>query len=135
MAKAANTGKVLIIEDNLINQKVIYLMVTRLGFSAHVVENGAKGLEAIEQNEYRAVFVDLGLPDVNGFEVIRRLRARTDEKAKWPVIVLTAGGTKHDKDFVLANGANVYLFKPVTYEILREAIIPWVPEVQLSSIA
>lgn len=131
MTQMSTSRKILIIEDNFINQKVIHLMINRLGFATDIVENGAKGLESIEKNHYRAVIIDLGLPDINGLEVIKRLRARTDEKAHWPVFVLTAGGTQHDRSYVLANGANVYLYKPIVFEELREAMAPWISEVAL----
>jgi len=135
MAQMPRSRKILVIEDNLINQKVIHLMLNRLGFATDVVENGTKGLDAIQKNDYRAVFVDLGLPDINGLEVIKRIRARTDEKAHWPVIVLTAGGTQHDRNYVLSNGANIYLYKPIVYEELREALAPWLSEIALAPVA
>ena len=121
------TNRVLVIEDNLINQKVVKLLLTELGLDVEVVGNGKRALQVIDQNEYAAIFVDIGLPDINGFEVIRQLRARDDQKSKVPVIVLTADATYKNQNDYRMKGVDAYLVKPLTIQQLREILTPFFP--------
>jgi CheY-like chemotaxis protein len=118
-------NKVLVIEDNLINQKVIRLLLGELGLEVEIASTGKEGLTALDQHSYAAIFVDIGLPDISGLEVITQLRQRRDTKAKLPVIVISADGTLRDELSYKQRGIDAYLVKPLTLAQLRETLAPY----------
>jgi two-component system sensor histidine kinase/response regulator len=121
------TNRVLVVEDNLINQKVIRLLLSELGLEVEVAGNGNSALSLIDQQDYAAVFVDIGLPDINGFDVIKQLRTRDDYKSTLPTIVLTADAAFSDQKDYRARGVDAYLVKPLTIQQLRETLTPFFP--------
>ncbi|HEV2614483.1 MAG TPA: hybrid sensor histidine kinase/response regulator [Gammaproteobacteria bacterium] len=118
--------KVLVIEDHLINQKVIKMLLAEMGLDADIASHGRAGLKAIDKNSYGAVIVDLGLPDISGLDVISEIRSRGDEKSTIPIIVLTAGGHRETIDEIQERQIDAYLLKPVTITQLHEVLAPFV---------
>lgn len=121
------TKKVLVVEDNLINQKVAKLMLTEIGCDVEVVGNGTTALQALSENNYAIIFIDIGLPDISGLEVIAQIRQREDEKRHLPIVVLTADGLLGDKETVKSKGIDAYLVKPLDIQELREAVNQFLP--------
>lgn len=122
---ADGSRKVLVIEDHLINQKVIKMLLSELGLETDIASHGKAGLKAIEKSNYGAVIVDLGLPDISGLEVITAIRSRKDEKRTTPIIVLTAGGHRETIDEIQARQIDEYILKPVTISRLQEVLSPF----------
>jgi signal transduction histidine kinase/DNA-binding response OmpR family regulator len=136
--KAVKRGKrLLIVEDDPINQEVASSFLRKLGYSFDVVENGREALEALIENEYGLVLLDCMMPEMGGFEVIAAIRdagsAVRDHDI--PVIALTAKAILGDREKCLAAGMNDYLSKPLRIEELEAVLERWltVPSDDLSA--
>jgi len=114
--------RVLFVEDNEINRRVVGEMLRAGGFEMAEAADGASGLEMIEANAYDLVLMDLRMPGMDGITAIRHIRARSDDKAKVPVIVVTAdAGSTIDADCKAA-GADEVILKPVSMTNLYDTI-------------
>jgi len=108
--------KILVVEDGLINQKVAKLMLEQLGYQADIAENGTKAL-AMYQDDYQAILMDVGLPDISGIEVCARIRSQ-EWNAHIPIIALTAEGDSI-KDKCLSSGMDEFATKPIMIDALK----------------
>ena len=114
--------RVLFVEDNEINRRVVKEMLRAGGIDMSEAEDGMIGLQMIDANDYDLILMDLRMPGMDGITAIRHLRARTDHKASLPVIVVTADeGLTLDADCLQA-GADDVLRKPVSMAVLFDAI-------------
>ena len=114
--------RVLFVEDNEINRRVVGEMLRAGGFEMAEAADGASGLQMIEANDYDLVLMDLRMPGMDGITAIRHIRARSDDKAKVPVIVVTAdAGSTIDADCKAA-GADEVILKPVSMSNLYDTI-------------
>jgi CheY-like chemotaxis protein len=114
--------RILFVEDNEINRRVIKEMLRAGGIEMSEAEDGIVGLQMIEANDYDLILKDLRMPGMDGITAIRHLRARTDHKAALPVIVVTADeGLTIDSD-CMAAGADDVLRKPVSMAVLFDSI-------------
>jgi two-component system sensor histidine kinase/response regulator len=127
MDHSSRTGKVLIAEDNLINQKVASILVKKLGYSVQIVSNGKLALEALQLDAYDLVLMDCQMPEMDGFEATKAIRAGSLAAAV-PVIALTANAPEGEKEKCLAAGMNDYLAKPINREALARKLCEWIPE-------
>jgi two-component system aerobic respiration control sensor histidine kinase ArcB len=120
----ANTTKlnVLLVEDSPIVQLAHQRYLEGLGCSVEVAENGQKALEMASNNCYDMVFMDMGLPDINGAEVIRRLRQPEIGLNNAPIIAVTGYNRAEDRYVLLEAGANDILIKPITIMDLQRVI-------------
>ena len=118
-------GRILIAEDNPVNQTVAMRMVEKLGYQAQLAGNGLLALEALENGTFDLVLMDCHMPEMDGFEATARIRQIPGPRAKIPVIALTANAIEGDRDICLQAGMNDYLSKPVTTERLREMLERW----------
>jgi DNA-binding response OmpR family regulator len=100
--------RVLVIDDDIELCELLVEYLTPEGFDVHSVHNGEQGIEELFSNKYALVVLDVMLPNVNGFEILRRIRA----KSRTPVIMLTARGADIDRIVGLEIGADDYLPKP-----------------------
>ncbi len=113
--------KVLVAEDNPNNQKVIQLLLLRLGIEADLVADGQQALEAVSSHVYDIIFLDLQMPVMDGLETSRKIRALN--LAKRPFLAaLTANAFQQDRDAARAAGMDDYLAKPVTLDRLRSLL-------------
>ena len=112
--------RVLVAEDNLVNQKVAARMLQRLGATPDVVANGAEALEALHRQRYDVVLMDVQMPEMDGLEATRRLRAELSEQPR--VIALTANAMTGDREACLAAGCDDYLTKPIQADALEQAL-------------
>jgi CheY-like chemotaxis protein len=112
---------VLIIEDNADTRDVLKLMLEVDGATVETAEDGEAGLHAIERMRPDVVLCDIGLPDIDGFEVARRIRARADLAAT-RLIALTGYGQAEDMRQALKAGFEAHLTKPVNLEQLMELL-------------
>lgn len=113
---------ILFIEDDPMNRRVVRDMLDVAGASMVEADRAEEGLRRIDEEEFDVVLVDLRMPGMDGFEAIRRIRAREDEKAALPIIVVTADTAADLADRCLAAGADEVLFKPVAMDALFDAI-------------
>ena len=119
--------RVLVAEDNVVNQKVVVRTLARLGVTADVEPDGAAALAALRQaagagRPYDLVLMDVQMPVMDGHEATRRLRAELDADAQPWVVALTANAMGGDREACLAAGADAYLSKPVRRDALADAL-------------
>ncbi|HEX3461262.1 MAG TPA: response regulator, partial [Acidimicrobiales bacterium] len=117
----------LLVEDNVVNQKVVLARLSRLGYSADVAVNGADALEHLEHHRYAAVLMDCQMPVMDGYEATSRLRRIEGTRRHTPVIALTALAMTADRARCIASGMDDYLAKPVQLEDLVAALDRWAP--------
>jgi signal transduction histidine kinase/DNA-binding response OmpR family regulator len=117
--------RVLVADDNAVNQMVAKRMLQKLGAIAQCVENGLLALKALEQNDYDAVLMDCQMPEMDGYEATRQLRAAPARfrNGAIPVIALTANAFATDRDLCLAAGMNDFLSKPLEQARLEESLL------------
>ncbi|KAK9474725.1 uncharacterized protein V1510DRAFT_438414, partial [Dipodascopsis tothii] len=122
---------ILVVEDNMINQKIAMSVLKRLRYRARAVDNGAEALVALDQavdadEPYDLVLMDCQMPLIDGYEASRRLRRHPDPRiSKMPVIAMTANAVTGDKELCLAAGMSDYLSKPVKSGTLEAMIRRW----------
>ena len=116
--------RILVTDDNLINQKVATRLLQQLGYAADVASNGAEALAAVEKKPYDLVFMDVQMPGMDGLETTRRIRDLERSSAISPVqiVAMTANAMAGDRDRCLNAGMDDYLAKPVRPEALQGAI-------------
>jgi signal transduction histidine kinase/DNA-binding response OmpR family regulator len=125
--RAKKTKRLLVAEDNPINQTVLLEMLHDLGYEADVVDNGRAALECIFSRDYPLVLMDCQMPEVDGYEATRRLRSSPGSKAATVVIAVTAHAVIGERERALAAGMNDYLAKPVTTASLAAMLSRWLP--------
>jgi two-component system, sensor histidine kinase len=119
-------GRLLVVEDDRVNQRVIELMLENFGLKCVVVADGAAAVEVATLEPWDAVLMDCQMPHVDGFEATRRIRARLGAKPL-PIIALTANAMASDRDACLAAGMNDFVAKPIRQEELRAVLEHWLP--------
>ena len=124
-APSVDRGRVLIVEDNPVNQRLARLQVERLGFAADVVSSGEEALGAVERLTYAVVLMDCQMPGMDGYAATRELRRREGGERHIPVIAMTANAFATDRRFCLEAGMDDYLSKPVNLRNLRAALDRW----------
>ncbi len=118
--------KILVAEDNRINQKVIQSLLTPLNCNLHIVENGLEAYIAVQKQPFDVVLMDVQMPQMDGPTATRRIRELTTPLAKIPIIALTANAMKGDREFYLECGMDDYVSKPIDQRALIGAISRWV---------
>jgi len=135
--------RVLVAEDNAVNQKLVARLLEKRGHFVKIVENGREALESLEQESYDLILMDVQMPEMDGFEATGELRRLEKQSGRHtPVIALTAHAMKGDRERCLAAGMDGYLSKPIRapeldellekYITLREAG-PQTPETEKQS--
>ncbi len=115
-------ARILLVEDNLVNQKVAAKMLLKLGFACDIAYHGAEAVEACGKKRYDLVLMDCQMPILDGFEATRRIRALGEGFETMPIVAMTANVMRGDRERCIAAGMNEYLSKPVTLDALREVL-------------
>ncbi len=118
--------RVLVAEDNVVNQKVISLMLEKLGVRPDVVANGREAVEMMKLLPYDLVFMDLQMPEMNGFEACEEVRNRLNGRSRVPIIAMTAQATVDCKVRCEASGMDGFVAKPVVFEELVDVMTKWI---------
>jgi signal transduction histidine kinase/DNA-binding response OmpR family regulator len=123
------TAPILLIEDTPMNQEVGRRQLAKLGLECEIAENGRIGLELAAQRKYSLILLDCSMPEMDGFEFIRRYREWERRRGvRIPVVAMTANTLKGDVDKCLASGMDDYLGKPVTLDRLIDVLRIWLPK-------
>jgi two-component system, sensor histidine kinase and response regulator len=118
--------KVLLAEDNAINQRVALRMLEKLGIEAEIVQNGAEAVSAVEAGSYPLVFMDCQMPVMDGFQATAAIRAL--EKGRGlPIVAMTAHAMQGDRERCLEAGMDDYMSKPISLAALEAVLVKWVP--------
>ena len=115
-----DSKRVLLAEDNMSNQKVILMMLKRLGYKADAVANGKEVLSALERRQYDVVLMDVRMPEMDGLEATRIIRERWGNKPK--IIAVTAYALRGEMEKCLEAGMDYYISKPIRIEELAQAL-------------
>ena len=122
------TGKrVLLVEDNEINQMIALAMLEQVGVQVSVAANGLEGVEAASWHDFDLVLMDIQMPVMGGLEATRRIRELPNGRAKVPIVAMTAHAMSGDYDKSLASGMDDHITKPIAPEVLFAALGRWVP--------
>ena len=122
-------GRVLVVEDNALNQLVAAGMVSRLGFEVDTAGNGREALEVLrDRGPFAAILMDCHMPVMDGFVATEQIRRSERRGRRTPVIALTAGALVSDRERCLDAGMDDYVAKPIEAEALAAALDRWVPE-------
>jgi PAS domain S-box-containing protein len=124
------SARILVVEDNLTNQKVAQKMLEALGYTPDLQANGQLGVDAHAAAPYDLILMDCQMPVMDGYEAARAIRALGPDARDVPIIALTANALEGDRERCLAAGMNDYLTKPLKRERLRTALEQWLPMAQ-----
>lgn len=122
---AAARPHVLLVEDNVVNQKVAVKMLENLGCRVDVASDGKQAVEAVKTGHYALVLMDCQMPEMDGLEATRRIRAMGEKFARLPIIALTANAYQSDEVACRQAGMNDFMSKPITQVILAQAVSHW----------
>ena len=118
-------GRVLIAEDNAVNQLVAAEILKRLGCRVDIVGNGKEAVEAVKRLPYDLIILDCHMPEMDGFDACRHIRAHEAQGRHVPIIAMTASALKGDRERCLEAGMDDYLPKPVRVNDLRAMVQRW----------
>ncbi len=120
-------GRLLIAEDNIVNQKVALAILKKLGYQADAVSNGKEALAALRKHSYDLVLMDCQMPEMDGYEAAALIREPQSgiRNHQIPIIALTAHAMKGDRDKCLSGGMNDYISKPVKITMVAEVLEKW----------
>jgi CheY-like chemotaxis protein len=119
---ASRPLRILIAEDNPINQKVARAMLRRLGYQPDVAANGLEALRAVARQRYDVVLMDVQMPEMDGLTAARELRGRYPDDERPRLVAMTASALQEDREACLAAGMDDYLAKPLTVAKLIELL-------------
>ncbi len=111
---------ILVAEDNLVNQKLARLILTKLGYTPDMASHGLEAVRMLEEKEYDLILMDMRMPEMDGLEATRYIRMSNGYQ---PVIIaMTANALKEDKELCLGSGMNDYISKPIKIEVLIKSL-------------
>ena len=122
-----HNGRILLVEDNPVNQMVAKKMLEKSGYSVLTASNGEEALEQLAMADYDLILMDCQMPLMDGFEATQAIRQLSHSvKSQIPIVALTANAMKSDEEKCLKAGMNDYLSKPIRIEILKRKVQQWI---------
>ncbi|MCM1118561.1 MAG: response regulator [bacterium] len=125
-AKPVHTGRILLAEDNELNQEIAVAILEGAGFSTEVADNGQIAVDMLRRSEpgyYRLILMDVQMPVMDGYEATRTIRKLEDSRlASIPILAMTANAFEEDKQEALRSGMNGHIAKPINIEVLMKAL-------------
>ena len=122
---------ILIAEDNPVNQELMGAQLKLLGYKADYAENGVEALKMWKSGDYRLLLTDIRMPEMNGYELMERIRVLQPKDSETPIIAVTANAMERDVQLCLDRGASDVLSKPFSLDDLRQMLEKW--SVQLAT--
>jgi len=114
--------RILLAEDNVVNQKLALRLLQQMGYRADLASNGIEAIESIERQTYDVVLMDVQMPEMDGLEATRRITARWEPAQRPRIVAMTANAMQGDREVCLAAGMDDYVVKPVRVDALVEAL-------------
>jgi len=118
-------ARVLLVEDNVVNQKVARLILEKLGCRVDVAANGKEAVDLAQAIPYDVIFMDCQMPEMDGYEATREIRHLGKDGARVPIIAMTAHALRGDRERCLDAGMDDHVSKPVRRETVKEALQKW----------
>jgi CheY-like chemotaxis protein len=128
VAAGGTAIRVLVAEDNSVNQKVAALMLAKLGVRADLVANGREAVDAAKAVPYDLIFMDCQMPELDGYDAAREIRMGEGLRKHAPIIAMTAEVMTGSRERCLAAGMDEHIAKPVKVEDLFDVLMKWVPK-------
>jgi len=124
LAEARGSLRILLVEDNLVNQKLAVRILEKSGFRADTVNNGKEAVEALQRFPYNLVLMDIQMPEMDGYQATKIIRDRRSPVRDHdvPIVAMTAHAMKGDREKCIQAGMNDYVSKPIRPEKLREVV-------------
>ena len=114
--------RILLAEDNLVNQKLALRLLETMGYEADLASNGVEAIEHIERQRYDVVLMDVQMPELDGLEASRRILARWPCGQRPRIVAMTANAMQGDREACLAAGMDDYITKPIRVDQLVDAL-------------
>jgi CheY-like chemotaxis protein len=114
--------RILLAEDNVVNQKLALRLLSQMGYRADVAANGVEALQAVERQPYDVILMDVQMPEMDGLEATRQLCAKLAVPQRPRIIAMTANAMQGDREMCLAAGMEDYLSKPIRVNELVKAL-------------
>lgn len=128
LPRFAHETRVLVVEDNLINQQVAVQMLEKAGIQVDAVDNGLEALTALNEGKYDVVLMDCQMPGMDGYETTREIRkTELNTGRRIPIVAATADAMSGDRQKCFRADMDDYVTKPIDYEKLLETVAKWVP--------
>jgi len=127
--------RVLVVEDNAINQKVAVMLLEKLGIEADVASNGLEGVRILDSRRYDAVLMDCQMPEMNGYEAADHVRLTEGPNRSTPIIAMTAQAIEGSRERCLEHGMDDFISKPVRLEDLTKTLESWIAKTRPAHLA
>jgi CheY-like chemotaxis protein/HPt (histidine-containing phosphotransfer) domain-containing protein len=120
--------RILLVEDNLVNQKVATRLLEKAGLRCDIASNGLEAVEAVRQFPYDLVLMDCQMPELDGYEATRQIRSQGGDLTRLPIIAMTAEALMGDRERCIDAGMNDYITKPIDAQLLYRTIRRYLPK-------
>ena len=120
-------GRVLLVEDNIVNQKLAAHLLRKFGCHVDVAANGAEAVRMWKVLPYDAIFMDCQMPEMDGYEATAEIRKAEPDRKRIPIVAMTAHAMPGDRERCLEAGMDDYVSKPVSVVELRAVLARWMP--------
>ena len=114
--------RILLAEDNAVNQKLALRLLAQMGYRADVASNGLEAIECVARQRYDVVLMDVQMPEMDGLEASRRITAKWPRAERPRIVAMTANAMAGDREVCLAAGMDDYLTKPIRVDRLVQAL-------------
>jgi CheY-like chemotaxis protein len=114
--------RILLAEDNVVNQKLALRLLSQMGYRADLASNGIEAIESVERQTYDVVLMDVQMPEMDGLEASRRITARWAADKRPRIVAMTANAMAGDRELCMQAGMDDYVTKPIRVEALVQAL-------------